>query len=170
MNNDFFKEELLELSLMWKEEWIQLLFLNDSLEDNKSYYSAIIDNNKIESIMNNYSWDIQFWYWKPWFIFYWDGKAEYKWIWNDWIDYLVFYRIWSWKEDRIFEISQEFILFYDLYYTGASYIKINDDWEEEIIIKISNNKVEAKLKYIKEFLTIKNKKLVIYFDLTRFFK
>lgn len=170
MNDILFEKELGKLDLEWKIEWISLLFLNDNLEDRKSYYSAIIDNEKIPEIMNNYSWDVSLWYWKPWFIFYWNWKTEYKWIWADWIDYLVYYRIWSWKDDRIFEISQEFILYYDLYYRESSYIKINNDWEEEIIIKISNNKVEAKLKYIKEFLAIKNKKLVIYFDLTRFLR
>lgn len=75
-NSILLEKEFLEIDKIWKEEYVTVLFLSEDLINQKSYYSAIIDKSIIKDLIKNYSWDVRFWCWKPWFLFSWD-ESEY---------------------------------------------------------------------------------------------
>lgn len=165
---DLFKEKINEINKIWTEEYVRVLLLSWKSKNNKSYYSLLVNNDKVWEFLKTHSWDIHYWDWRPWFIFFWNDEYEYQTIWSDGTECLVYFRNWPWKSERIFEFSQEFVLYYDLYKDWENYIKIHNDGSEEKVILITENEVKIKLKYIKEYLAIKKQTLIVYFSFINF--
>lgn len=161
-----------------KTEWVTVFeFLyNNGEVDRGAYFCALISNNKVEEVLSKYDWDLHIGNGKPGFCTtYTDGKEknEYYRFSEEGIEPLVYWRTFSGKDQTYLEICEEFRLYFDLFeeikgYDNKLFIYINDDGDDDEVIKITKNKVQIKLKYIKEFLAVKQMHLAIYFEAMRF--
>jgi len=161
-----------------KTEWITVFeFLENNDEiDNGAYYCALIANDKVAEKLKKHDWDLHIGNGKPGFITtYAEGKeiTEYYRFSEEGIEPLVYWRRFSGKAQSYLEISEEFRLYFDLFEENKGnddklFIYTNDDGDEDEVIRITINKVQIKLKYIKEFLAVKKMHLAIYFEAMRF--
>ena len=79
---------------------------------------------------------------------------------------LVFVREFSGLYDAYMEISEEFRLFHKLYHDRKTdkYIKIDEAGNEDLVAIVEANRVQIRLKEIRQFLAIKEMYLSIQFD------
>jgi hypothetical protein len=75
------------------------------------------------------------------------------------------------KKDYI-EILEEFRLFHNLYYEtkNGSYISFDAAGDEVEVIKVTNNEVKIRRRFLRSFMAAKQMNLLLYFELTRHFK
>ncbi|MFH1162176.1 MAG: hypothetical protein V1696_02785 [Candidatus Jorgensenbacteria bacterium] len=161
-----------------KTEWITVFEFLDSQADidRGAYFSALISNTKVGDVLERYDWDLRIDGGRPGFItHYKNGKptTEYYRFSDEGIEPLVYWRTFSGRKEPILEISEEFRLYFNLLEktTDAGkkiFIYINEGGDEDEAIQIGKNKIEVKLKYLKEFLSAKNMHLAIYFEAMRF--
>lgn len=161
-----------------KTEWITVFeFLDNKGDvDRGAYFSALIANDKVDEVLKKYDWDLHIGYGRPGFsTTYADGKeiTTYYRFSDEGVEPLVYWRTFSGKDQTYLEISEEFRLYFDLFeerkgYDDQTFIYVNDDGDDQEVVRISKNKVQIKLKYIKEFLAIKQMHLAIYFEAMRF--
>ena len=132
-----------------------------------SYYSwsALVPLEKIPSLLEDPHWHQPDF--TPWAEMGSDGKNVFYDKWNaGGKEPLVlernFYRV---KEDYL-EIAEDFRLFHNLYNDRdrGEFIKISDSGEEEVVAKEMSEEVSIRCRELKEFLTIKNMALCVFFD------
>lgn len=173
--NDFIKKVEGDLG---KTEWITVFEFLDSKEniDRGAYFSALIANNKIDDVLKRYDWDLRIDGGRPGFITHYENSkpiTEYYRFSDEGIEPLVYWRTFSGKKESSLEISEEFRLYFNLFEKSSGndkkiFIYIDDDGDEDEVALISKNKIEIKLKYLKEFLSAKQMHLAIYFEAMRF--
>lgn len=161
-----------------KTEWITVFEFLDSKSDidRGTYFSALIANSKVKDVLERYDWELRIDGGRPGFItHYTNGKpiTEYYRFSDEGIEPLVYWRSFSGKSESRLELSEEFRLYFNLFEKIVDADKkvftyTNDDGDEDEVAKISKNKVEIKLKFIKEFLSAKQMHLAIYFEAMRF--
>jgi len=159
-----------------KSEWIAVFeFIENKSYDQGTYFSALISNKNVSDSLKKYDWDLRLSDGRPGFsTTYKNGKSKTKYyrFLDKNIESFVYVRFFNGKE-KILEISEEFRLFFDLYekyidQNNKIYINTDEDGDENEVARISKNKIEIKLKYLKEYLSIKKKSLAIYYEFTRF--
>ena len=149
------KDLLLELDEIGKSEWITIFFLSKENQDieQKTYFSALISNEKINSLLEDYSWDINLMNsGRPGFVSYFDeGKeiVEYFRYSTPGVEHLVYWRTFPGIDDNYFELSEEFRLFYDLYKKDNSFYIFDDNGDQDLVAEILDKEVRIKLKYLK---------------------
>lgn len=161
-----------------KTEWITVFEFFDSKSDidRGTYFSALISNTKVRDVLERYDWELRIGGGHPGFVtHYANGKpvTEYYRFSDEGIESLVYWRSFSGKKEIHLEISEEFRLYFNLFEKIIDIDKkvftyTNDDGDEDEVARISKNKVEIKLKFIKEFLSAKQMHLAIYFEAMRF--
>ncbi len=83
---------------------------------------------------------------------------------------LVLVRSFESHREGYCELLEEFRLFHNLYQetrTGK-YFKVDDNGDEEEIARVEPNKVEAKLRAVRQFCAVKGMHLAVYFELDRY--
>lgn len=90
------------------------------------------------------------------------------------IEPILFYRSFTIGSDKVqyFDISEEYILYYNLYETGVSqqvrtYHKIDSLGELEDVIRIKNDVIQFKQRYLLEYLKVRKMNLILTFDFMR---
>lgn len=161
-----------------KTEWVTVFeFLDDNRDiDRGAYFSALVANSKTKEVLEKYDWDLRIDGGRPGFVtHYVDGKpiTEYYRFSDEGIEPLVYWRSFSGRLESQLDLSEEFRLYFNLFEKDLDgdkkvFIYTNDDGDEDEVAKISKNKVEIKLKYIKEFSSAKQMHLAIYFEAMRF--
>ena len=161
-----------------KTEWITVFEFLDSKSDidRGTYFSALIANVKVKAVLERYDWELRIDGGRPGFMtHYVDGKpiTEYYRFSDEGIEPLVYWRSFSGKPESRLELSEEFRLYFNLFEKvidtdNKVFTYTSDDGDEDEVAKISKNKVEIKLKFIKEFLSAKQMHLAIYFEAMRF--
>lgn len=161
-----------------KTEWVTVFALSGFHEDvdRGTYFSALIANDKIGGVLKKHDWDLRISGGLPGFCtHYVDGKSitEYYRFSDEGIEPLVYWRTFSGKKESYYEISEEFRLYFNLFEKLLDrgekvFIYTNDDGDEDDVVKVGKESVSIKLKYIKEFLAVKQMHLAIYFEAMRF--
>lgn len=156
------------------ENWLYAYKSFDNGNENSCFYCALLPEKRIERSLSDCSWDFHIGSGLPGCVQHYpmqEENIEYLRFGNDeGIEPLVIYRSFAGIRDSYFEISEEFRLFHNLYFDALNnkYLKIDDNGDEEEIIIIENkNDIKIKLKAIKQFLAIKEMRLVIFFESTR---
>lgn len=162
-----------------KTEWVTICAQEGAIKnvDQGGMYSALIPPKKIKTSLKDYQWDLMKGSGRPGFIsFHKEGEyvTEYYRISDDGIEPFVHWRHFP---DRMgyTEISEEFRLYFDLYEVRkddhqSDFIFFDDNGDEEVVVKILANETMVKLKFLKEYLSIRKMYLAIFFDLMRFSK
>jgi len=137
-------------------------------------YSALIAKDKVTKVLSKYDWDLHLSR-GPGFSSYYDGNIEkisYYRFFEDGIEPIVYYREFPGKESYL-ELSEEFRLYLNLYEEYKSnnekkYVYIDDNGDKDEVAVISKNKVKIQLRYLKQYISVRNMVFVIFFDLMRF--
>ena len=172
-----FTDWLKDFDSLGKTEWVTVFYLSASrCNDQITYFSALIANNKVAEVLENYQWDLGLDGGRPGFVTHYvkeDPVTEYYRFSDKGIEPLVYWRTFSGKKDSYYEISEEFRLYFNLFEKHIDSVKkvfiyTNNDGDEDEVVQIDKNQILIKLKYLKEFLAAKQAHLAIYFEGMRF--
>jgi hypothetical protein len=170
------KDLLIELDKIGKGAWITIFHLSKENQDieQKTYFSALISNEKISTSLEDYSWDINLMNCgRPGLVSYFDKGEEiieyYRYSTPD-VEHLVYWRTFPGIDDNYFELSEEFRLFYDLYKKDNSFYIFDDNGDEDLVAEILDKEVRIKLKYLKKYISTRKMSLAIFFEYMRFSK
>ncbi|MDO6431528.1 hypothetical protein Q4E93_13065 [Flavitalea sp. BT771] len=141
-----------------------------------SIFSAIVDEDKIKEALEHRDWELRYGHGRPGITTYFkEGKGEdvYRRFGTTGFEPIIYYRDQFGGRKRYFEFSEEFRLYFNLYEVYHSpqkkdYIFVNDNGDEDVVAKIDDGIGTIKLKFLKEYLSIRKKYLLIYFDIMRF--
>lgn len=179
-----FSDWLKDFDKLGKTEWVTVFSLSGSRRNNEqtTYFSAIIANDKVKDILKTYQWDLRLDGGRPGFIIHYvKGKSvtEYYRFSDKGIEPLVYWRTFSGKKESYLEVAEEFRLYFNLFEKNLGenlngerkvFTYTDDDGDEDEVVLIETNKVSVKLKYLKEYLAAKQAHLAIYFEIMRFSK
>ena len=156
------------------ENWIIAYHgFNDSLQ-NGAFFSALVPDEMLSSVLRKDSWDISIGSGGPDVcISSKDGREvrEYHhYTEKGKIQPIVIVRSFHDLRPSYIEIQEEFRLFHGLYYdvTKGKYIKIHDDGNEEDIIIVEGKTVRIRTRALREYAAIKDVSIVLYIDSVRY--
>ena len=133
-------------------------------------YCALIPSDQIERVLSDPNWDLSFRDGIPCANMCYEGgeeHAEYlRYGVKNGIEPLIMNRSFDEMRDGYREISEEFRLFHNLYHDRKTdkYIKIDDAGHENVVAVVEPNRVQIRLKEIRQFLAIKEMYLSIQFN------
>lgn len=156
------------------EQWF-LAYLNiHTDQENGGLYCALIPNKSVEQALSQVSWDLSLGSGFPGCVTYYEGSEErttYHRFGDDTgIEPLVFLRNFNGIRNPYLELSEEYRHFHNLYYDPKNnhYVKIFDDGNEEVVVRMFNERVEMRLLEVKQFLAMKEMHLASFFDIVRY--
>lgn len=151
-------------------EMITVYWSDSSSTHNHGIYCALIPSSQIEARLSKTSWDFSHGHGFPGAcVYYEDGKditTYYRFGDNSGIEPLIIDRKFYGMRPDYMEISEEFRFFHRLYYDRKehNYIKIDDAGNEHVVAIVKPNRIQIRLKEIRQFLSIKEMHLSIQFD------
>ena len=143
---------------------------NSNSERDIAIHCALIPLDEIDRVLSTPSWDLLLTQGMPDASVYYEGgekRAEYlRYGVTNRVEPLVFFRDFRGLYDSYMEISEEFRLFHNLYHDRKTdkYIKIDNEGNEHLVAVIEPNRIQMRLKEIRQFLAIKDMYLSIQFD------
>ncbi|KYP79233.1 hypothetical protein [Ferroacidibacillus organovorans] len=157
-----------------QEQWITVYSSNRGEWGATYFFCALIPNLMVEDSLNNESWDLHFDRGRPGCTQYHDldgtDTVKYHRFGHDnGVEPLIHCRdFYGMRKDYV-EVSEEFRLFHNLYYDKANskFIQISESGTEEDVILVEDDRVRIKLKPLKQFLSIKDMHLAIFFSIDR---
>lgn len=172
--DDFFMENRInEIQTNFiKDGWLKIYeSKNNESEISDGIYCCLANSSCIEKYKKNYDW--------PMYIGE-EGKPTiyegniYKTNYNEEIEPFIFYRSFPLlkHQDSYIDISEEFILYFNLLEeirnkNNRTYYYINECGEKEEVLIIQPNYAKIKLKYLKEYITIREMHLIVFFEFMR---
>ena len=157
-----------------RDPWLTVYFDEVTEDENLSIFSALIPNTYVETSLGGISWDIHMSDGHPSCVRHTqddEEKVTYLRFGNlDGIEPFVIRRNFNGIRESYNEIIEEFRHFHHLYHNleKNQFLKFDERGDEIIIVKIDTNKIEVRLKEMRQFLAIKEMHLAIYFDLKRY--
>ena len=162
--------------LKWLQRDLQMtdmitIYLSDNESPhNHGIYCTLIPSNQIEQVLSSPTWNLMHGQGIPGAIEYYEGgekRVKYlRYGDDDGIEPLIIDRGFSGMRNDYKEISEEFRLFHRLYHDRKldQYIKIDDAGNEHLVALVEPNRIQIRLKEIRQFLSIKEMHLSIQFD------
>lgn len=151
-------------------EMVIVYLSDDQNSHHYGIYCALIPSDQIERALSNSSWDLSYGQGLPSAVEYHkkgEERVEYlRYGDDDGIEPLVICREFHGMRDDYMEICEEFRLFHRLYHDRKQdqYFKIDDDGNEYLVAIIEPNRIQIRLKELRQFLAIKEMHLSIQFD------
>lgn len=133
-------------------------------------YCALIPVSKAEKCLAEISWDLMHGWGMPGAIEYHEGKNKrveyFRYGSDNGIEPLIIDREFYGMRDNYVEICEEFRLFHQLYHDRKQdrYFKYDNSGNEHLVAIVEPNRVQIRLKEIRQFLAIKEMYLSIQFD------
>ena len=163
-----------------KDGWVTIYESSSDPNYQALVYCCLVDAQRIESYRLDSDWVIRNGSeGKPAVIqSYKDGKPviEYRTYSEQGIEPFIFSKHFSFNDGHDFyiDVSEEFILYFRLYEKGLDkqnrkFYFIDDSGELDEVIIIERTKVKVKLKYLKEYISIRKIYFSICFDFMRFY-
>ena len=143
--------------------------------DQGGLYCALIPLSMKEKVLTSYHWDLTIGNGRPGLCSHYEkGKeiTEYYRVPDDGFEPLVHWRHFP-NKDGYIEISEEFRFYFDLYEDRSDkdtikFLIFHDDGEDECIAEVTPYQAKIKIKYLKEYLSVRKMICALYFDLMRF--
>lgn len=156
-------------------ERINNQFINNgwiTLYDETYTYAVLISNDKLEKTRYCDGWELNINYSHPTINEFKDSVGSYSQYYEDGVVPIVTIQSKKSTYNKRIRLSDEFILFYDLRDVqnndGIEYFIIDECGDGECIAKITPNQVVVQVKYIKEFIAIKEMSLLIQFETLKY--
>ena len=143
---------------------------NSNSDRSIAIHCALIPLDEIDRVLSSPSWDLLLTGGMPNASMYYEGgerRVEYlRYGVTNQIEPLVFFRDFYGLYDNYMEISEEFRLFHNLYHDRKTdkYIKIDEEGNGHLVAVVEPNRIQMRLKEIRQFLAIKEMYLSIQFD------
>lgn len=149
-----------------RDPWITVYFDKVTEDENLSMFSALIPNACVETSLRQISWDFHLEHGHPCFNQS-NKNLTYLRFGNlDDVEPFIIHRDFHGIRKSYNEIIEEFRHFHRLYhdFEKNQLLKFDDRGDETLVAKIKADKVEVRLKELRQFLAIKEMHLAIYFD------
>lgn len=165
------KIKLIESSFI-KDGWLTI-YENSHLDNNDQtlIYCCIVDSERINSYRLDNDWVVQPSYEGKPAVY---GDGSYKTYSEEGIEPFIFSKRFSFNggNESYLDISEEFILYFKLYERGANkqnrkFYFIDDVGDLNEVIVIEPNNIKIKLKYLKEYISIRKVYFSVCFDFMR---
>lgn len=148
--------------------------INNSDHDG-GMYCALVSKEKTKKVMEQYGWDLRIGSGGPGFCTsYENGKSITSYYKNLDKGFMrpVIIRDFYGRKDNYIEILEEFRLFHNLYHDtkSGSYFSFDDSGDEIEVIKVQNDEVKIRRRYLRYFMAACQKNLLLYFEMTRHYK
>lgn len=176
MEIDYFllqdKIKEIESSFLIKNGWLKIYEnLAIDIDDSLSVYCCLISNDKVEDYNKNHSWPIlKGSEGKPSVY----GDNTYKTYDEEGLEPFLFCKNFSLIDSFVdyVDISEEFIMYFKLYEKGAdkknrNFFYVDEYGELDEVITVEPNLIKIKIKYLKEYISIRKMNFVICFDYMR---
>ncbi|HGN9463030.1 TPA: hypothetical protein ACK0N4_000682 [Enterobacter cloacae] len=148
--------------------------INNSDHDG-GMYCALVSKEKTKKVMEQYGWDLRIGSGGPGFCTsYKNGKSITSYYNNLDKGFMrpVIIRDFYGRKDNYIEILEEFRLFHNLYHDtkSGSYFSFDDSGDEIEVIKVQNDEVKIRRRYLRYFMAACQMNLLLYFEMTRHYK
>ncbi len=168
------KIEEIKNNFIQRNGWIKVYENINDEDDSSGIYCCLISNNKVNSYNQNYDWPIQIGSEGKPSVF---GDNSYQTYANEGVEPFLFSKYFSLVDKSVsyIDIAEEFILYFKLYETGNDkqnriFYYVDDYGELDEVIIIKPNSINVKLKYLKEYISIREMHFIICFDFMRLIK
>jgi len=157
-----------------KEPWMTIYLDEVTKDENLGVFSALIPNEHVETSLSKIDWDFHIEDGHPACVVkHNQGNKEVSYLRfgnSDQLEPFVIHRDFHDIRESYNEILEEFRHFHRLYhdFEKKQLLKLDERGNEIVVVKIEANKVEVRLKEVRQFLAIKGMHLAIYFDLKRY--
>ena len=175
MNKEYFilKDRIKEIESSFIQNGWLTIYENDSksINDQCGIYCCLIDKNLKNNFNKDYRWPL---------LIGGEGKPSvygdnsYKTNDKEGIEAFLFARYFNLQDrnEKYFDVSEEFIFYFNLYEKAHSkqirkYYYIDEVGDLDEVITIEPNSIKVKLKYIKEYITIRDMNFVVCYDFMR---
>ena len=170
MELDYFliKERIKQLETTFiKDGWLTIY---ESSEDDL-IYCCLVHDSKIDEYKANTDWVIRPYYEGKPAVF---GDGTYKTHSEDGYEPFIFIKHFNFNNggEKYVDISEEFVLYFKLYERAESkqnrkYFFIDELGDLDEVIKVEPNRIRIKLKYLKEYIAIRQLHFAVCFDFMR---
>ncbi|NES75509.1 MULTISPECIES: hypothetical protein [Okeania] len=150
-----------------REPWITVYFDKVTENENLGIFSALIPNADVETSLSKISWDFHL---EDGHLCF-NKNLNYLRFGNlDDVEPFIIHRDFHGIRDSYNEMIEEFRHFHRLYhdFEKNQLIKFDDRGDETVVAKLEMDKVEVRLKEVRQFLAVKEMYLAIYFDFKRY--
>lgn len=157
------------LNKLGKEDWLEV-YRNERGPNSVTFWCALVESSKIPAQLKKADWDFLIGYGRPGHIVYGfdEKRIEYFRYGNDdGFQPLVYPRSFGKKKRSFVEVSEEFRLLHDLYPVpdGSKLVKLHDSGMEEDVVLIREHSVTVKLRFLRQFLAVKDMHLAVFFEM-----
>jgi len=176
MEKDYFlledKIKEIKSKFLIKNGWLKI-YEDDSksLDDSAGVFCCLVSSNQVETYNKDHSWPLTMGSEGKPSVY---GDNTYKTYDKEGLEPFLFYREFSLTETSIsyIDISEEFILYFKLYENGDNkqnrtfyYVNVYGELDEVLIIE--PQLIKIKIKYLKEYITIRDMNFIVCFDYMR---
>jgi hypothetical protein len=169
--HDFIKRELEKIG---REPWVTVYEQHRTETENDAFFCALMPLEGVSEALKDPSWDLRIGAGGPGcmnFCISGTERTEYfRYGNNQGLEPLVLCRSFLGGQQSTIEIAEEFRLFHNLLHDDRNgrYVKFDGNGDEEDVVLVLDNQVRIRLKHLKQFLTIKDMALAVFFDRARF--
>lgn len=158
-------------SIFGREAWLPMYKYVRDTRECIANFCALIPGQKTEEVMEDYSWDLHVGDGGPAvFTHFDDGPRDvyYRYGNDSGIEPLVLHRSFHGIKDPYTEISEEFRMYFNLYEDkkNGSLIRVMDSGDEEEVVRCKDGELQMRRREVKEYLSVKQMHLALYFDFT----
>jgi hypothetical protein len=179
MEKDYFlledKKKEIESKFVIKNGWLKI-YENDTkdFDDSSRIYCCLISNGKVEKYSKDYSWPLSMGSeGKPSV----DGDNTYKTNDEEGLEPFLLYKSFSFQDSSIkyIDVAEEFVLYFRLYEKGndkqnRTFYYVSDYGELDEVLIIEPKFIKVKIKYLKEYITIRDMNFAVCYDFMRMLK
>lgn len=151
--------------------WIKIYERDDVEDDTSGIYCCLVSNSHINEIKENYSWPIHIGSEGKPSVY---GDNSYKTYAEEGIEPFLFSKNFAIANSSVhyIDIAEEFVLYFRLYEKGIdkqnrTFFYVDDYGELDEVIIIEPKSIRVKIKYLKEYITIRDMHFVLCFDYMR---
>lgn len=169
------KIEEIESKFLIKNGWLKI-YQDDSknFEDTSTIYCCLISKEKIKKYSKYYDWPLSMGKEGKPSVY---GDNTYRTNDEEGLEPFLLYKSFSLQENSIkyIDVAEEFVLYFRLYEKGndkqnRTFYYVSDYGELDEVLIIEPKLIKVKIKYLKEYITMRDMILVVCFDFMRLLK
>jgi hypothetical protein len=169
------KKKEIESKFLIKNGWLKI-YEDDSkdFDDSAGIYCCLISNDKVEKYSEDYNWPLSMGSEGKPSVY---GDNTYKSNDEEGLEPFLFYKSFSLQETSIkyIDVAEEFVLYFRLYEKGndkqnRTFYYVSDYGELDEVLIIEPKLIKVKIKYLREYITMRDMNFVVCYDFMRLLK
>ncbi|MBX7265535.1 hypothetical protein KIF24_05410 [Micromonospora sp. Llam7] len=155
---------------MGTETWITLYEIDDSPGVKNARFCALVSPDHLSVSLAELDWDLRIGSTGVTFVEYGDDTYRYLRLGDEPVEPFVYCREFAGMHNSYFEISEEFRHFHNLYEDkkAGNLIAIDEAGDDIPVVRIDGKRVQARLSYVKEYLTARDMCMLLFFEFDRY--